>query len=69
MMDYFFAHLNRLDYRGRLGSDSLEGEYKTLGLRLRAQGLDGGIRNAEAVAALICCRHAAQWDLFWSRTS
>ena len=26
-------------------------------------------RNARAMAALICCRHTDQWDLFWGQAA
>jgi hypothetical protein len=75
MLNYFVAHLNRLDYRGRLaggdaiGSGVVEGAAKTLGLRLKARGARWRHKNARAMAALICCRHTGQWDLFWSRAA
>lgn len=75
MMTYFVKHLNRLDYRGRLargeaiGSGVVEGAAKTLGLRLKARGARWRHKNARAMAALICCRHTEQWDLFWSRAA
>ena len=75
MMNYFVVHLSRLDYRGRLasgeaiGSGAVEGAAKTLDLRLKARGARWRHKNAKAMAALICCRHTAQWDLFWSRAT
>jgi hypothetical protein len=75
MLNYFVAHLKRLDYRGRLasgdaiGSGVVEGAAKTLGLRLKARGARWRHKNARAMAALICCRHTGQWDLFWSRAA
>ena len=75
MLAYFVAHLNRLEYRGRLasgdaiGSGSVEGAAKTLGLRLKARGARWRHKNARTMAALICCRHTGQWDLFWSRAA
>jgi hypothetical protein len=73
MLNYFVAHLNRLDYRGRLasgdaiGSGAVEGAAKTLGLRLKARGARWRHKNARSMAALICCRQTDQWELFWSR--
>ncbi len=73
LVNYFVAHLNRLDYRGRLangdaiGSGAVEGAAKTLGLRLKARGARWRHKNAKAMAALVCCRHTGQWDLFWAR--
>jgi hypothetical protein len=67
--------MSRLDYAGRLasgdaiGSGAVEGAAKTLGLRLKARGARWRHKNARAMAALICCRHTAQWDLFWKRAA
>lgn len=75
LVKYFVGHLNRLDYRGRLaggdaiGSGSVEGAAKTLGLRLKARGARWRHKHAKAMAALICCRHTGQWDLFWTRAA
>lgn len=75
MLRYFLGHVGRLDYAGRLargeaiGSGSVEGAAKTLGLRLKARGARWQHKNARAMAALVCCRHTAQWDLFWSRAA
>jgi hypothetical protein len=75
MLNYFVAHLNRLDYRGRLasgdaiGSGVVEGAAKTLGLRLKARGARWRHKNARAMAALICCRHTDQWERFWGRAA
>jgi hypothetical protein len=75
MLNYFVAHLNRLDYRGRLasgdaiGSGVVEGAAKTLGLRLKARGARWRHRNARAMAALVCCRHTDQWERFWGRAA
>jgi len=75
LLNYFVAHLKRLDYRGRLadgeaiGSGSVEGAAKTLGLRLKARGARWRHKNARAMAALVCCRQTQQWELFWSRAA
>jgi hypothetical protein len=75
MLNYFVTHLNRLDYRGRLasgdaiGSGVVEGAAKTLGLRLKARGARWRHENVRAMAALICCRHTDQWNLFWGRAA
>jgi hypothetical protein len=74
-VSYFVAHLNRLEYRERLangdaiGNGLVEGAAKTLGLRLNARGARWRHKNAKTMAALICCRHSGQWDLFWSRAA
>lgn len=73
LLNYFVAHIGRLDYRGCLatgraiGSGSVEGAAKTLGLRLKARGARWRHKNVRPMAALVCCRHTIQWDLFWSR--
>ena len=75
MLGYFVNHISRLDYAGRLasgdaiGSGVVEGAAKTLGLRLKARGARWRHKNARAMAALICCRHTDQWELFWSRVA
>lgn len=75
MLKYFISHISRLDYPGRLasgdaiGSGVVEGAAKTLGLRLKARGARWRHKNARAMAALICCRHTDQWDLFWNRAA
>lgn len=72
LLSYFAAHMGRIDYRGRLadgeaiGSGSVEGAAKTMGLRLKARGARWRHKNARAMAAMICCRHTDQWPLFWS---
>jgi hypothetical protein len=75
LLNYFLGHLSRLDYAGRLasgdaiGSGSVEGAAKTLGLRLKARGARWRHKNARAMAALVCCRQTDQWALFWSRAA
>ena len=75
MLGYFVNHMSRRDYAGRLatgeaiGSGVVEGAAKTLGLRLKARGARWRHKNVRAMAALICCRHSGQWDLFWSRAA
>ena len=75
LLNYFLGHLNRLDYAGRLasgdaiGSGSVEGAAKTLGLRLKARGARWRHKNARAMAALVCCRQTDQWALFWKRAA
>jgi hypothetical protein len=75
LLAYFLAHMGRLDYAGRLasgdaiGSGSVEGAAKTLGLRLKARGARWRHKNARAMAALVCCRQTDQWELFWSRAA
>ena len=75
LLGYFLAHIGRIDYDGGLaageaiGSGVVEGAAKTLGLRLKARGARWRHKNARAMAASICCRHADQWDRFWKRAA
>jgi len=75
LLNYFIAHMGRIDYAGRLasgdaiGSGVVEGAAKTLGLRLKARGARWKLRNARAMANLVCCRHTRQWDLFWNQSA
>jgi hypothetical protein len=75
LLNYFVGHIARLDYAARLaagdaiGSGAVEGAAKTLGLRLKARGARWRHKNARSMAALVCCRHTDQWDLFWGRAA
>jgi hypothetical protein len=56
---YFVKHLSRLNYAERLasgraiGSGAVEGQAKTLGLRLKARGARWRKRNVQAMTALV----------------
>lgn len=71
LIGYFAKHVNRVDYRDRLasgraiGSGAVEGQAKTLGLRLKARGARWKLANVRPMASLICVRHSAQWDAYW----
>jgi hypothetical protein len=73
LIGYFAKHVNRLDYRERLasgraiGSGAVEGQAKTLGLRLKARGAGWKLANVRPRASLVCVRHSSQWDTYWSR--
>ena len=73
LIGYFAKHANRLDYRERLasgraiGSGAVEGQAKTLGLRLKARGARWKLANVRPMASLVCVRHSSQWDTYWSR--
>ena len=73
LIGYFAKHANRLDYRERLasgraiGSGAVEGQAKTLGLRLKARGARWKLANVRPMASLVCVRHSSQWDAYWSR--
>ena len=62
-----FAKLSqRLNYRERLasgraiGSETVEGQTKTLGLRLKSRGARWSIANVRPMASLVCVRNSAQ---------
>lgn len=72
---YFAKHTQRLGYRQRLaagqaiGSGSVEGWAKTLGLRLKARGARWCRKNVPGMSALICVRNGSQWPAYWSRVA
>ena len=69
---YFMANTKRLDYAGKLkkglaiGSGVVEGAAKTLGLRLKARGARWNLKNARAMAGMICIRQGPEWTAYWS---
>ncbi len=73
LVGYFAKHTHRLAYRQRLaagqaiGSGSVEGWAKTLGLRLKARGARWRRKNISGMSALICVRNASQWSAYWSK--
>lgn len=72
LIGYFIKHINRLDYADRLrtgrpiGSGMVEGEAKTLGLRLKRRGARWNKGNVRPMASLVCVRHTAQWESYWN---
>jgi hypothetical protein len=72
LVSYFAKHTQRLNYRERLasgraiGSGAVEGQAKTLGLRLKARGARWRKKNVRPMASLICVRHSVQWDAYWA---
>lgn len=72
MIGYFSKHLTRLNYAERLqagraiGSGQIEGEAKTLGLRLKLRGTRWNKRNVQPMASLVCVRHTSQWNAYWA---
>lgn len=68
---YFSKHVGRLNYAGRLasgraiGSGCVEGQAKTLGLRLKRRGARWRKANVRPMASLVCVRHSSQWDAYW----
>lgn len=73
LVSYFVKHTPRLKYRERLaagqaiGSGSVEGWAKTLGLRLKARGARWRHKNVSGMSALVCVRNGSQWSAYWSR--
>lgn len=72
LLTYFAKHTGRLNYRERLasgraiGSGAVEGQAKTLGLRLKARGARWRKKNVRPMASLVCVRHSVQWEAYWS---
>jgi len=72
LVGYFAKHTTRLNYRERLasgraiGSGVVEGQAKTLGLRLKARGARWRKKNVRPMASLVCVRHSIQWDAYWT---
>ncbi len=72
LIGYFAPHLGRLDYAERLGSGraigsgQVEGQAKTLGLRLKSRGARWLGRNVLPMASLVCVRHSAHWEAYWA---
>jgi hypothetical protein len=72
---YFLSHRSRLEYPRNLaagkaiGSGVVEGAAKTLGLRLKARGARWKVKNARAMAALICVRNGQEWSNFWKNAA
>jgi hypothetical protein len=72
LIGYFAPHMRRLDYAGRLragqaiGSGQVEGQAKTLGLRLKRRGARWNKQNVQPMASLVCVRHTSQWETYWA---
>jgi hypothetical protein len=71
LIGYFAKHVGRLNYRERLasgraiGSGVVEGQAKTLGLRLKARSARWRKKNVRPMASLVCVRNSIQWDSYW----
>lgn len=71
---YFSKHVGRLNYAERLGagraigSGAVEGQAKTLGLRLKSRGARWTLSNVGPMASLVCVRHSPQWNSYWTQT-
>lgn len=72
LLGYFAKHTGRLNYRERLasgraiGSGAVEGQAKTLGLRLKARGARWLKKNVRPMASLVCVRNSIQWNAYWT---
>lgn len=72
LVNYFAKHTQRLNYPERLaggraiGSGIVEGQAKTLGLRLKARGARWLKKNVRPMASLVCVRNSIQWDAYWT---
>jgi hypothetical protein len=72
LITYFSKHTNRLNYAERLGagraigSGQVEGEAKTLGLRLKRRGARWNKVHVQPMASLVCVRHTSQWEPYWA---
>lgn len=72
LIGYFCKHIGRLNYAERLGagraigSGQVEGEAKTLGLRLKRRGARWNKCNVQPMASLVCVEHTCQWDAYWA---
>jgi len=75
LVNYFSKHVSRLNYCERLasgraiGSGVVEGQAKTLGLRLKSRGSRWCRRNVRPMASLVCVRNSAQWEAYWTLAS
>ncbi len=71
LIRYFVKHMNRLNYAERLqagrtiGSGMVEGEAKTLGMRLKRRAARWKKVNVGSMASLVCVRHTIQWEAYW----
>jgi hypothetical protein len=74
-VNYFVKHTRRMDYAAGLasgraiGSGAVEGQAKTLGLRLKARGARWNIKNVRGMASLICVRNSDQWQSYWANAA
>jgi hypothetical protein len=72
LIGYCAKHTGRLNYvehlqAGRaIGSGQVEGQAKTLGLRLKRRDARWNKRNVKPMASLVCVRHSAQWEAYWA---
>ncbi len=71
LLVYFSKHTQRLNYAERLrsgralGSGQVEGQAKTLGLRVKARGARWKLGSVASMASLVCVRNSSQWSEYW----
>ena len=58
-------YAERLASGRAIGSGTVEGQAKTLGLRLKRRGARWRKANVGRMASLVCVRHSSQWDAYW----
>jgi hypothetical protein len=75
LFGYFTKHIKRLNYAERLqagraiGSGVVEGQAKTIGLRLKSRGARWKMANVQPMASLVCVRHSNQWQAYWAQAA
>lgn len=75
LVNYFAKHVTRLNYAEQLrngrviGSGVVEGQAKTLGLRLKARGARWRKANVKKMTALVCLRHSDRWNAYWNQAA
>jgi hypothetical protein len=71
LVGYFAKHTQRLAYAQRLaqgeviGSGAVEGQAKTLGLRLKGRGSRWKFSHVHGMASLVCVRESSAWPEYW----
>jgi hypothetical protein len=72
---YFNKHLGRLNDAERLasgraiGSGAVEGQAKTLGLRLKSRGARWCEPNVRPMASRVCVRNSVPWEAYWAQAA
>jgi len=61
-----FKHPVREPSADKIGRGAVEGQAKTLGLRLKARGARWRKKNVRPMASLVCVRNSIQWDPYWA---
>lgn len=75
LLSYFAKHVERLNYRAMLaqgkaiGSGAVDGQAKTLGLRLESRGARWNFGNVRPMASLVCVRNSVQWQAYWNQAA